>query len=1043
MKTTIVKLLGAMLCLCLAATLSGQTVLGVLEGRTADAAGNPVPGVKITLTRTSTGQKHTATTDANGEYHFASLPADEYSLTAQATGYSTSARRLILVVNQDFRLDLTMGHGDQVEVHAPLPLKSESGAVSTVLENRVITGLPLDGRNFYELSLLLPGVFPAAQGSAGSVRGAFAINVNGGREDANYFTLDGVYNNDPKLNGAGSQPPVDAIREFEVVTSSADATFGRNAGGQINVVTRSGGNAIHGAAYEFFRNSALDGTNYFAPSDQGQPKNNRNQFGVAAGGPIVKDRTFFFADYEGTRIREGITQVTNVPTALERVGNFSQSYGPPINPFTQQPFPGNIIPSYYEDPRGLAIAALYPLPNRNVPGQNYASSPTEINDSDRFDVRIDQLLGRSTNLSGRYSFGNGNLLTPFASSTDSLVPGYGDIIPSRSQNLALNLVHPFSSAWLSETRLGFNRVANAVNQQGATSNLNKAVGLPEVSANPRDYGLSEITVTGDSVLGNDLTSPQHGVTNDYQFLEQGAYARGRSVLKFGGDFRILQQNAFRDVESRGFLQFLGAVTENPLADLLLGLPTVSGAATLDNPQHLRTHSYDFFVQENFRVRPNLALHFGVRYEYNSPGVDAQNRANLFDLATHSLVQVGTNGVPRGGYEPDRNNFAPRVGLAWNPGNGGWVVRAGYGIYYDQASLAPGEGLYFSPPYFNSNIYYSYPGLYTLTLANPFPNNFPLPTAPTALAYQKDLRTPYVQQWNIAVQRQLSRSLIAEVGYVGSKGTKLLSGRDINQALPSTNPLNQRPLPQFADVDIEESRANSSYNSLQTRVQQRLLHGVSAMVSYTFSKSIDDASGFFSTSGDANFPQNSYNANAERGLSDFDARHRLAVSYTCDLPQGPSVFLKGWQTAGIWTFQSGNPFTVALLPGDDNANTGIETLGFQGAGDRPNRIASGSIANPGPNAWFNAAAFVTAPYGSFGNSGRNILEGPGLQTFNVSLLKNTSLHEHGSLQFRAEFFNILNRANFALPDNFVGSPTFGKISSAGEPRRVQAALKWIF
>jgi len=407
------------------------------------------------------------------------------------------------------------------------------------------------------------------------------------------------------------------------------------------------------------------------------------------------------------------------------------------------------------------------------------------------------------------------------------------------------------------------------------------------------------------------------------------------------------------------------------------------------------------------------------------------------------VKVGTGNVPRGGYLPDRNNFAPRVGLAWNPGNGGWVVRAGYGIYYDQASLAPGEGLYFSPPYFNSSLYFSYPGLYTLTLADPFPKAFPLPTPPTALAYQRDLRTPYIQEWNFAVQRQLSRSLIAEVGYVGSKGTKLLSGRDINQGHPSLIANGPRPLPQFADVDIEESRANSNYNSLQTRLQQRLLHGVSAMISYTYSKSIDDASGFFSTSGDANFPQNSYNANAERGLSDFDARHRVAVSYTCDFPQGKNVLLKGWQTAGIWTFQSGRPFTVALLPGNDNANTGIDTLGFQGAGDRPNRIASGDISNPGPNAWFNTAAFVTAPKGSFGNAGRNILEGPGLATFNVSVLKNTTLHEYGSLQFRAELFNILNRTNFDLPDNFVGSPTFGKISSAGEPRRVQFGLKWLF
>jgi hypothetical protein len=1050
MKTRIVNIVVG-LCLLLSFA-DAQTVLGALEGRVVDPSGKAIPGATVTLTSLETDQKHEVKTGAAGEFQLTDVPAGTYSIKYSAQGFQAGVNRVVMLVGQTLRLNLALWvGGDRIEVTAPIiPLKAESGAVSIVIDNRQVNGLPLDGRNFYELSLLLPGVVPAAAGSAGSVRGDFAMNINGGREDSNNFLLDGVYNNDPKLNGVGSQPPVDAIREFEVATNSTDASFGRNAAGQVNVVTRSGGNQWHGTAYDFFRNSALDGTNYFAPSDQGTPKDNRNQYGASLGGPLVKGRTFLFADYEGRRIRQGITQVSNVPTLLERQGNFSQSFAKPVNPQNGQPFPGNSIPSFFQNPVGAAIANLYPLPNRSVAGQNYVASPAELDDSDHFDIRLDQILGKSTNLSGRYSFDDRRLTVPFAGTSDALIPGYGNNVPRRSQNAGINLVHPFSSHWLSETRLGYNRVANSVVQQTA-GDLNKQVGIPEVSGNSRDFGLSQITIPGYSILGNDLTSPQFGATNNYQGVEQASYTRGRSTLKFGGDVRVLQQNAFRDVESRGFLQFLGAFTQSPLADLLLGYPTVTGAATSANPQHLRTHSYNLFAQENYRVSPSLTLTAGIRYEYNSPAVDAQNRANLFDITSRSLVQVGTNGMPAGGYNPDRNNFAPRVGLAWSPrgGQSNFVVRAGYGVYYDQSSLAPGEGLYFSPPYFNSALYYTVPGptpfsqpYYTLTLADPFPKNFIVPTAPTVLAYQRDLATPYVQQWNLALQRQFGRSLIGEIGYVGSKGTHLLGVRDINQAHPSTAQPNYRPLPQYADINLEESRASSNYHSLQTRVQQRLAHGVSAIVAYTLAKSIDDASGFFATTGDANYPQNSYNLRAERARSDFDVRQRLAVSYSCDLPQGHNILLKGWETAGIWTFQTGQPFTVALLPGDDNANTGIDTLGF-GANDRPNRLASGATSNPSPQAWFNTAAFAPAPFGSFGNSGRNILDGPGLQTFNVSVLKNTSFGERGSLQFRAEFFNVLNRANFSLPDNFVGSPTFGQISSAGDPRRVQFGLKWLF
>ena len=1029
------------------ASLYAQSTRGSIGGQVTDPAKIPVPGAAVTLVNQETNKKRATISGPQGDFLITLLDPGAYRLQVTFRGFNTFSEDLILDLNQEIQVDvpLSLPPADTITVTAPRTLlRPESATVGDVIDNRAVQGLPLDGRDFYELSLLLPGVFPPAQGSAGSVRGAFAININGGREDANDFLLDGVYDGDPKLNGVAVTPPVDAVREFEVLSSTYDASFGRNGAGQVSVVLRSGGNQFHGTAYEFFRNAILDARNYFAPSDTPAPQDQRNQFGGTLGGPIVKDRTFFFADYQGTRDNTGITQVTNVPTAAERTGDFSQSSLPAIDPLTGAPFANNIIPSYYLDPTGSAIAALYPLPNRNVLNQNYVSSPDGRTRADQFDVRVDHSLAPSSQLTFRYSFGDQSLFEPFTGPGFPLVPGYGDNVPNRDQNAMIAETHVITPTLLNEFRAGFDRVSEGVYQQDIATNVNAQVGLPTISTNPRDYGLSLISVTGFSPIGDEDNNPQHSTTNVYQLNDSLTWVHGRHQAKFGVDYRITQQNAYRDIESRGFLDFTGELLGNPLEELLLGLPTDTGVATLNNPEHLRTYSYNFFANDTWRVRPNLTLILGLRYEYNSPAVDAQNHAALYDQATQTVVPVGTGGMPRSGYLPDRNNFAPRVGFAWTPaGSALTVLRGGYGIYYDQSSLAPSEGLYFSPPYFNLNVYYPLSATQPLLLSDPFPNNFPYPYPPSVLSFQPNLRTPYVQQWNFNIQRSLGGSRMFEIGYVGSKGTDLIGARDINQPPPSANPYFERPLPQFADIDLLESNRNSSYNSLQARFEQRLHFGLSLLASYTFSKSIDNGSSFFSSDGDPNFPQDSYDLRAERGLSNFDVRQRFVASYGYDLPLGNrSRWLKGWQTFGILQFQTGEPFTVSLLADDDNSNTGIDSLGF-GANDRPNVVGSPHLSNPSANEWFNTSAFVIPPYGSFGNSGRNTVTGPGSQTVDLSLVKNTVFGERTTVQFRVEGFNVLNHTNFSLPDNFIGSPTFGQILSAGNPRRVQLALKLLF
>lgn len=1026
----------------IASAAVAQTWRGSITGIVTDSSESRIPSVEVTLTEEETNRKRVAKADARGEYALGALPPGTYRLELAKENFRTQSQQLTLNVNESARIDVTLqagSSGERIDVTAVAEsLKADNTGLGTVIDRRSLRALPLDGRNFYELSLLAPGTAPAAQGSAGSVRGDFAIHVNGAREDANNFLLDGVYNGDPKLNGVGVTPPVDAIREFEVLTHTYDASFGRNAGGQINVVLNSGTNSVHGTAWEFFRNAALDETNHFAPKEQ-TPRYQQNQFGFSIGGPVVKDRTFFFGDYEGRRTREGITRITNVPTALERAGDFSRSAAPSYDLFTQQPFPGNRIPPERIDPAGRAIANLYPLPNRDVPGQNFISSPVLRDRTHHFDTRLDHRLGESSDFAVRYSCADRLLFEPFSGASFAKIPGFGNEVPRRAQNVMASETHVFTPRLINEARLGFNRIAAGAFQENRDRNLNAEVGLPALWLNSRSQGLSYISLPGYSPLGDEYNNPQHSVTNTYQVVDQATYSAGRHFLKFGGEVRLLQQNAYRDVQSRGLLTFYG-ISGNPIGDLLQGFPVVTGLAKLDNHQNLRSESYGLFVHDVWRLTPALTLSAGVRYEYTSAGVDVRDHANLYDVTTGGLAAVGKGDLPRSGYTPDRNNFAPRLGIAWTVAND-TVVRAAYGIYYDQSALAPSEGLYFSAPYFDFRTYIALPQ-FPLFLRDPFPANYPFPVPASATAIQRDLRTPYLQQWNFNVQRGLGGGRVLELTYAGTKGTKLISARDINQPQPGNAPQYQRPNPRFDDISIIESRASSIYHSLQARFQQQLSHGLTALGSYTLGKSIDDASGFFPSAGDANFPQDSYNLRAERGRSSFDIRHRLSLSYSYDLPFRGWWLLRGWQTNGVWSFQTGRPFTVALLSENDNSNTGRSVLGF-GANDRPNVVKSPALDNRDERRWFDTSAFVIPPRGTFGNAGRNVVEGPSLAVVNASLLKTTQLTERFGIQFRVEAFNLLNRVNYDQPDNFLGSPTFGSILSAGAPRRIQLGLKLLF
>jgi hypothetical protein len=1036
-----------------------QAVDGSIRGQVSDASGGALVGARVTVTEQTTGLARTTVTNSQGAYVAAALPPGVYNLDAEQTGFKRLRQQgLTLAVGEQLQADLTLQVGeisDEITVNAEMPLlQAESASIGLAIPNNYIVNLPLDGRNFLELALLAPGVTPSAQGSAGSARGRLAFQTAGAREDSNAYSYDGVYAIDPVLNSFTHTPPVDAIHEFRVQTTNSEAGFGRSNGGQVSVALRQGGNAFHGSVYEFLRNDQVDARNFFDDPGLAIPKLRRNQFGFAAGGPIRRNSTFFFGDYEGLRERRAITRTTNVPTAAERQGDFSQSaLPPPIDFTTFQPFPNGQLP--FAHPIGTGVANLYPLPNRAQTGQNFVAAPTQVEDAAKFDVRLDQRLGDGGLLSGRYSFADRDLFEPYATGSASRLPGYGNNVAERGQNLMIGETHTLGPRWVNEFRFGYNRVDNITHHENIGRSVNQTVGLPDFATRERDLGLSAISVTGFSPLGDEQNNPQESVADSYQIQDTASFAQGNHFLEMGFDHRWISQDAFRDVQSRGQINFTNAAyTQNALADLLLGLPTFTGGAVSDNPQALRTRSTNLFVQDRWRPHRDLTLTLGLRYELNEPAYDKFNAATLYDSATFSIVPVGEGGTPRGGYEADRNNFAPRLGVAWRPfGARRAVLRAGYGIYHDLAALAPAQGIYFNPPYFNFQLYFPSQQA-PITIDNPWPAASQAPLPPSAITYDRNLRTSYAQQWNFTTQIEVHREVVIEAGYQGTRGVKLIGARDINQAGPSPQMPNLRPVPFYQDINQTESSFNSIYHSLRWQLQCRLRGGLTGLFSYTWSKSIDNASNYFPSAVDANYPQNSNNVGAERALSNFDMRQRFSGSFVYELPFGEGrrfgrdlqgfakAVVSGWQMNSVITLQTGQPFTVALPTEFDNSNTGFTILGF-GAGDRPNVVGNARLADPDPQMWFNTAAFALPPFGSFGDAGRNLLAGPSLRNMNLSLLKDTKLGDKATLQFRAELFNVLNTPNFEQPSIFLGTPGFGRVLSARDGREIQFGLKLLF
>lgn len=1013
-----------LLLLCFALSGFAQVTTGALTGRVLDPSGAAVSNAPVILEDAQRSFRRETVSAPDGFYRFPQLPAAAYRLKVEVPRFAALTRDNISIApGQTRREDVTLriaGSRAEIEVAATARAASESAQIGLTLDADRIKSLPLNRRDFLQLALLAPGVAPPVQDSELSSRGAFAMHASGGREEFNQYLLDGVDNNDPYNNRFILQPPVETIQEFRVETNSYGAEFGRSAGGQINIVTRGGSNYWHGEAYEYFRNRELDARNYFeAPTEKARYQ--RNQFGGALSGPVRADRAFFYANLGGLEERHGFSRLGAVPSAAQRSGDLTSLSKPVIDPFAQRPFPGNLIPASRIHPLANRVLSLFPTTSLFQPVLR-GSLPQG---SGRLDTK---------EFNFRYSFGRQNLFEPYAEETQS-IPGFGNKVNNTGHNAMIHHTRALTPHVLHSLRAGFSRSFRQVLPENNERDVGREWGVNWLNVRPRDYGFPLFNVQGFSSVGDATPLPMERYSNTYQLTESLQIHRGRHLFKLGGDVRRQEVNGYLDYFARGQLTFGGALTGSGIGDLLLGFPQTAIQSQFDNPQTLKSYFTGLWLQDDWKVTPRLTLNVGARYEYFMPPVDRFDRMAAFDPATGRLAQVGTNGVRRSVMAPDRNNFAPRVGVAYSL-NADTVVRAGYGVFYDAGMFVVNSAQYFNPPYFSIRVWFPTAAVFP-SLTNPFPSNGGIVPPATLNTVSPDATTTSLQHWSFSMERQLDRATTVSLGYVGSKGTNLVRSRDLNQPLPLPgNPQANRPRPSYGGIFFIETGANSNYHSLQANVNRRLARGVSMLASYTYSKSIDNTSGFITSGPDKNFPQNSRDYAAERALSSFDMRQRLTATASWTLP-GAHAWTRNFEVRGIFTAQSGQPFSPYLR--FDNSNTGNTggTFGY----DRPNAVGDPNLSGRSAARWFRTEAFAMPARYSFGNAGRNVLTGPAMATLDSSVARVFYLTERFRVTASMEAFNLLNRTNFELPERFLDEPsTFGRVLSAKAPRQAQLSLR---
>jgi hypothetical protein len=1065
--------------------LLAQTPAARLVGDVRDSSGAVVPGTTITVRSVETNETRTAKTNAEGEYSLPNLQPGRYDAGADAPGFRRVKQTGIeLQVGQTARMDFTLEVGavsETIEVAAQLPVVNTENAVKgDVVVNQEIANMPLNGRDFFELGLLVPGV---AQKQEGPWMGG-DMAANGARPDNTNFVVDGFNNYNQRGGQTQTRPPLDAMQEFKVETSGYSAEFGRLAGGVVNMALKTGGNRFHGALFEFLRNDKLDARNFFADDTS---KLRRNQFGATLSGPVKipklyngKDRTFFLFSWESYRQSQGNVHLMRVPTDLERIGDFSQTLtaqgkvealkDPLSTAACTAPggggcFPGNRLPASRIHPASAILRSYYPAPN--LPGQanNYRVAAVTTNIWNSFLYKADHRLTEKDTLSFRFMNRGDSNVNPFGGSE---LGTFAATDRPRSALGGLNYTRMFVPTIINEFRFGFSRSATSSAAAHAGQNIAAELGIPGTTTDPQLLGFPKFKITNMPDIGDDDQAPNRWAINTFEFGDTVTWVKERHTVKMGGSVLREQVNQLFTKNVRGTYNFIGRLTNDSFADFLLGMMNGTTRGSGAVPIYVRTTDAGAFVQDDFRVTSNLTLNLGTRYEYAVPLAEKYGRMAGFVPEVNALVVVdsgtlpdfqkkvsdagltGLVGVasdyslPRALTYSSKKRLAPRAGFAWRPWGGNRaVIRGSYGIFYsgsannqirlDLANVFPfaGTETFTRDP--------KRPEL--LSFSNPYPAEISK-TAGVKDVYGQELypASPYLQIWNLTVEKQVNSTTALEIGYTGSKGTHL--GSRINSDTPDTRPgmrlpdgTYPKPFPQFNSIKMYLYDSNSTYNAGMVSLRRRFANNFFYRLNYTLSKSLDYASLIQGQGAGGGGNLDPRNRRLDHGRSSWDALHVFTATFSYEMPRRYGRLLGRWQLAGSGRMTSGRPFSPSV------SNAQVD----QGEGDRPDRIASGVLANPTPERWFDVSAFPVVPLGSqrFGTSGRNILNGPGLASLNFALMKKFPIRELGTLQFRAEAFNATNHTNFNMPNRNVNALTAGVIDAAGPARIFQAALRFDF
>lgn len=1092
--------LSALVFVCMALLLlnagksNAQTFRGTILGTVTDTSGGAIPEAMVTIKNVDTGLTRAVTTSDDGSYSAPELPIGNYSVSVEKAGFKIALVSGIKVeVSSERRADVTLQPGElaqKIEVLGEeLPMvESTSNTLGGIVESKVVTNLPVNGRDYQKLILLVPGAASGPDAITDSPGSYGTVSVNGARGRSNNYLLDGTdmndgYRNDPAINEGGvfSTPatilPVEAIAELHIA-SNFEAEYGRSAGSAINIVTKSGTNNWHGVGFDFLRNTALNARNYFnpAPSEPNggsQQPFHLNQFGGTIGGPIIHDKTFFFVDYEGVRETGSQSSLGCVPVPAD----FS----------TWAPTPGDLTSI---NPVIQKLLALNPWPKATTPTDCYTNGGSNItiatpfsNRVDNAIVKIDHSFSTNNTLTGRYYIGDSSQLFPLALTGGGDLPNYNTFTPTRVQLVSISFVSVLTPSIINEARVGWNRFAEGFYPEDRSFNP-YSIGLNTVgpgtpnAGNPYNFGMPAINVSGLPQLGSDKGDPRQRVDTNWHYIDNISWKSGKHDIKFGYEFRRTSVSQMFNRAFRGRLDFPGSSTENSLQQFLAGTPNPSifdsRQGSGDTNRNTFENSHAFYVQDSYRFSRRVTVNLGLRYDYFGIVQEKHSMFDNVDPTTGAVFAVGQGRL----YQPDYNNWAPRVSVAWDvTGHQKTVLRAGYGVFYDATSQdmflghLPFSTLFDPGPAYSGlpgvgQIFIGTPGVDSLGHVVPLALNQPVFTniapMPDAFGVDPHIRTPYLQNYNLNIQQQLTRKMVLQVGYVGSHGSKLWDFRDINQPsfaqiwaadcagvipLPAVG----QPCPGGAIQDFnvprrltgtssynyiywQESAAKSDYNSLQTTFRVDNWHGLTTALNFTWSHSIDTASDGEDYVPNAAQPSDSTQPQLNRGNSNFDVRKRLTWNFIYNLPNRKGSLERltnGWGLNGILTVQSGQPFHM-ILEADD----------FDGSGTdfpKPDVVGPIKYNYSDPSSFLNLTSFaVPCTYSGtdgfadscvpgtrhFGNLGRNSLVGPPFRQLDFSIFKNTNITERLKLELRFEAYNLFNHPNFANPiwPNFLSDPT---------------------